>query len=75
MSDGGLMVRIIEVLSDELRPGTPAQFSLEQIVQIVAMACETAPQECERPVSHWSPSKLAAEAVKRGIVEKISPQQ
>ena len=45
----------------------------EQVVQIVAIACE----ECEksdRPVSHWTPSELADEAIKRGIVEKISPR-
>jgi hypothetical protein len=25
-------------------------------------------------VSHWTPTELAAEAIKRGIVEKISPR-
>lgn len=74
MSDGGLMTHIIEVLSDELRPGTPAQFSLEQIVQIMAVACETTPQDCDRMLSHWSPSELATEVVKRGIVKEISPR-
>ncbi len=32
------------------------------------------PEESERPVSHWTARELAAEAVKRGIVEKISPR-
>ncbi len=32
--------QIEAVLSDEQRPGGPAKFSLEQIVQIVAVACE-----------------------------------
>ena len=73
ISDSGLIGRIVEVLSDELRPGTPAQFSLEQIVQIVALACET-PEDSERPVNQWTPSELATEAVKRGIVEQISPR-
>lgn len=69
----GLTGRISEVLSDALRPGTPAQFTLEQIVQIVALACES-PQESERPVSQWTPLELATEAVNRGIVEQISPR-
>ncbi|MEP0854374.1 hypothetical protein NC991_28995 [Funiculus sociatus GB1-A4] len=25
-------------------------------------------------MSHWTPTELAAEAIKRGIVEKISPR-
>lgn len=73
ISDQGLSRQIMEVLSDELRPGTPAQFSLNAIVQIVALACET-PQESERPVNQWTPNELATEAVKRGIVQKISPR-
>ena len=42
------------------------------MVQIVALACET-PQASEHPVSHWTPTELATEAVKRDIVKKISP--
>lgn len=73
ISEQGLMLQIMEVLSDELRPGTPAKFSLEQIVQIMALACEH-PQQSERPVNQWTPTELAAEAVKRGFVEQISPR-
>lgn len=73
ISDQGLMGQIVELLNDELRPGTPAHFKLEQIVEIVALACET-PQDSEYPVSHWTPSELASEAVLRGIVERISPR-
>lgn len=72
-SDEGLSGRIVEVLSDELRAGSPATFSLEQIVQIVALACER-PQESKLPVNQWTPAELALEAVKRGIVEQISPR-
>jgi putative transposase len=42
-------------------------------VQIIALACES-PSEAGRPVSHWTPAELADEAVKRGIVEEISPR-
>jgi hypothetical protein len=32
------------------------------------------PAAADRPVSHWPPRELAEEAIKRGIVEKISPR-
>lgn len=68
-----LFAAIEAVLSDAYRSGTPAKFSAEQVVQIVALACEE-PALSERPISHWTPKELAAEAVKRGIVESISAQ-
>lgn len=61
------------MLSDAYRSGTPPTFSAEQVVEIIALACE-APSDSERPVSHWTPKEIAAEAVKRKIVESISPQ-
>ncbi|MBO0351579.1 helix-turn-helix domain-containing protein [Phormidium pseudopriestleyi FRX01] len=73
VSEKKLKQLIIEVLSDQPRPGTPAKFSVEQIVQIVAVACEQ-PSQSERPVNQWTPTELAQEAVKRGIVEEISPR-
>ena len=36
MSDLSLMQRLSDVLSDDFRSGTPARFSLEQIVEVVA---------------------------------------
>lgn len=72
-SDGVLKERIMNVLSDEFRRGSQPKFSVEQIVQIVAMACED-PGQSERPVTHWTPRELGLEAVKRGIVEQISPR-
>ena len=72
-SDTALKERMIEVLSDELRKGSQPKFTVEQIVQIVALACED-PGQSERPVTHWTPKELAKEAVKRGIVETISPR-
>ncbi|HEY9606162.1 MAG TPA: helix-turn-helix domain-containing protein [Allocoleopsis sp.] len=72
-SDRELMALINTLFSDRGRPGTSNYFSTEQVVQIVALACET-PQSSGYPVSHWTPTELAAEAIKRGIVEKISPR-
>lgn len=61
------------LLSDEQRPGTPATFTFEQFMQIIAIACET-PAEADRPVSAWTLRELADEAIKRGIVKQISPR-
>lgn len=66
-----LKQQVLSTLADEQRPGTPPTFSPEQVVQIVAIACEE-PSASGRPVSHWTPEELADEAMKRGIVESIS---
>lgn len=72
-SDLNLRQLIESVLSDKFRPGTKAKFSVEQITLIVALACEL-PASSGRPISHWTPRELTQEAVKRGIVEQISPR-
>lgn len=70
--NGVLLTEVIEeVLADEPRCGTPSTFSAEQVVQIVALACED-PRDFGRPVTHWTPPELADEAKKRGIVQSIS---
>ena len=61
-------------LQDLPRSGSPGKFSAEQLAQIIALACED-PQASGYPVSHWTPKEVAAEAIKRGIVERISPRQ
>ena len=58
-------------LSDAPRCGAPATFTPEQICQIMALACED-PETLDVPISHWSQSELARQAVGRGIVKSIS---
>ena len=70
-SDKTLCTMIVEALTDHPRPGRPATFTAEQIVQIVAVACED-PADSGRPVSHWRPREVAAEVRQRGIVATIS---
>jgi transposase len=60
-------------LSDRPRSGAPATYAPEQVCAIVAIACER-PEECDRPMTHWTHRELADEAVKRGIVQSISPR-
>ncbi len=72
-NDKELSRMIQAVLADATRSGTPGKFTPEQICQIIALACES-PEACGRPVTHWTPTELADEAVKRGIVESISPR-
>lgn len=74
ISDKELTTLIETVLADAYRPGTPDTFTPEQIVQIVVIACED-PKDSGRPISHWTPRELADEAMKRGVVESISPRQ
>jgi hypothetical protein len=59
-------------LKDEARPGTPATFTPEQVATIYALACEN-PRLSGHSFEHWTPAELAREAIKRGIVETISP--
>jgi putative transposase len=60
-------------LADAPRSGTPARITPEQVARVVALACE-APGESGRPISQWSTTELAAEIVRRGIVDTISPR-
>jgi putative transposase len=69
--DQHLTRAIEDLLADAPRPGTPPKFTPEQVVQIVALACEP-PEESGRPISHWTPRELADEAQMRGIVQTIS---
>lgn len=52
------------VLSDAYRPGTPDTFTPEQLVQVVAVACED-PRKSDREITHWTRRELADEVIKR----------
>ena len=72
-SDPLLLGLIEQALEDAPRCGKPATFSPEQLVQIVAVACEP-PEKSGRPISHWTSAELADEVQKRQIVPRISPR-
>lgn len=69
--DRALQTRICEVLSDAPRSGRPAEFTPEQILAIIAIACESV-DDSSRPVSHWTQGEIAQEAIARGVVKNIS---
>lgn len=64
---------VAERLEDAPRPGGPCRIAAEQVCRITALACE-APAEADRPMSQWTGRELADEAVKRGIVDRLSPR-
>jgi putative transposase len=69
------MLACIETcLSDLPRPGTPCTFTSEQYCRIIALSLEL-PEQSGRPISEWTPREIADEAIKRGIVERISISQ
>jgi len=72
-SEAALLALIEQGLADAPRPGVPATFSPEQIVQLVAVACEP-PAQSGRPIDHWTARELADEVQKRHIAQDISPR-
>lgn len=58
-------------LNDRPRSGRPRTFGAEVVAGIKAMACEP-PAQRDVPLSRWSSSDLAAQAVREGLVETIS---
>jgi len=73
VSDRDLVKLMYALLADEERSGTPPKFTAEQLAQLIAVACEK-PEDCGRPVTHWTPTELADEVIQRGIVDTISPR-
>ncbi len=62
---------VLEKLEDAARSGRPASFTIEQLTQLYALACDP-PEKYGRPISHWTPRELADELIQQKIVESIS---
>lgn len=71
--DGELLKQMLATLTDAPRKGTPKTISLAQKQQIVALACQK-PATFGLPVTSWTHQLLAQQAIKQGIVEKVSPR-
>lgn len=61
----------LEGLVDRPRTGRPRTFTAVQVAAITALAC-TLPAETGIPLSRWSSTELAVEAVERGVADTIS---
>src|SRR3954471_11598823 len=58
-------------LADRPRSGRPRSFGPEVIAGVKAMACEASSAR-DVPLSRWSSSELAAQAVAEGLVESVA---
>ena len=73
LSGAGICGTVADRLRDAPRCGGPNRITAEEVCAIIALACK--PPKCRGlPLSHWSASDLAREAVKRGLVDRISPR-
>ena len=63
---------IFERLSDTKRSGKPSSITSDQLCQFIALACDN-PVDYNRPISHWTRTELANEAVKKGLFKSLSP--
>lgn len=70
-NDRALQTRIVEVLGDAPRSGRPPEYTPEQILEIIAIACED-PEDSGRPLSHWTAGEIGREAIARKVVRQIS---
>jgi len=71
LGENELAALIEATLSDTPRPGTPDTFTPEQLVQVIAVACED-PRESDREITHWTHRELAEEIIHREIADTIS---
>lgn len=63
---------IIRFLKDRPRLGCPCEFTEEQIIKILEIACHN-PAEFGYESSHWSLNQLKDVVIKQAIVASISP--
>ena len=73
LANAGCGGSVLERLSDAPRSGAPCRITAEEQCAIIALACKR-PRDCGLPLSHWSASDLAREALRQGLVERISPR-
>jgi transposase len=64
----------LPLLADAPRSGRPDTFTVEQICNLIAIACEK-PEHYGRPITHWTARELKDEAIRQAIVPSISVRQ
>lgn len=73
LSTASKAMSVEQRLQDAERPGAPAEFTMEQVLKLFAMACDP-PEVYGYPISHWTARELASAAVQEGVVTQISPR-
>ena len=71
VSDLELLKRMLLIIKDSKRSGSPPKFTRSQKQQIVALACRN-PSDYNIPLSSWTHEMLAHVAVTEKIVKSIS---
>jgi transposase len=61
----------LEGLDDRPRSGRPRSFGAPVVAEVKAMACEP-PEARDVPLSRWSSTELAAQAIAEGLVVSVS---
>ena len=74
LSHNNYKKELLELVGDKPRSGTPRVFTLAEKEQIVALGSSN-PSDLGLPYTHWSLQLLRDEAIKRGVVKKISVRQ
>ncbi|MEH2115086.1 helix-turn-helix domain-containing protein [Nostoc sp.] len=67
----GKELPIVQRLQDSERVGARPKFSMEQVIELFALACSH-PVDYGRPISHWTARELADEIIKQGMIQSIS---
>lgn len=73
LASTGRVGAALERLSDAPRSGAPCRITAEEVCAIIALACKR-PRDCGLPLSHWSASDLAREALRQKLVARLSPR-
>lgn len=71
VSNKELLSKMLEILSDKPRSGTPPTFSLAQKKQIVAISCKK-PKDYGIIKESWTYDDIAQVAQEQGVVESIT---
>ena len=71
VSDKELLQRLLAVIQDEPRSGTPKRITLEQENQIVAISCKK-PKDYGIIMNKWTHEQIANVAIKEGVIDSIS---
>ena len=72
-SEGKRVKRMLAILNDAPRSGSPVRISLAEKQRLMALACQK-PKEFGVPMTEWNREMLSQVAQSQGIVKKISPR-